>query len=249
MYSSPTGDHWCVAMYPCTDGMSRVGHRCSYLNRLPLFTSRTSPSIRACVWKSIEGKYRAFEGLGHKECSSSSSFAIAKLISRRVTPSCTHSGHMWGYLSPCTEQKSALCGGWEMVSHFNLHVHDLLMWLSIFMLSIGCWIFPCCSSPVCTLCPFFLVDCWASWCWYRGASYIPDSNLLSVIYTNVFCCLILLHLVKCINLIPYVLCFDYCFKNLQLLYSKITKILSWIFFCKFHYFSLYYFEIRCLHMV
>lgn len=94
-----------------------------------------------------------------------------------------------GSLSPRTQQKSASHNEWEMVSHFDLHVYDLLMGLSIFFLYKH-WLFDFHILCFLYLYPlsifsrglfvFVLLI-------YRSALYIPDSNLLSVIYTNVCC--------------------------------------------------------------
>ena len=90
-------------------------------------------------------------------------------------------------LSSRTQRKRASHNGWEMMSHVNLHIYDLLMWLSIFPICV--WLFDfhilcfLCLYPLCIFFPsglsvFILLI-------YRNISYIQERNLLSVIYTNV----------------------------------------------------------------
>lgn len=140
----------------------------------PLPTSSASRSVCAHVWTIPERKYAAIEVLGHKLCTSSILFVIAKLISKWVTPIYIHSGSVREYLSPPTQQKLASYHGWEEVSHFNLHICDLFMWMSIFFfcVSIGHLIFTVCASSFGILCPFFPMDYLSLWYWFIGARHI-----------------------------------------------------------------------------
>lgn len=116
----------------------------------------------AHVQKSIEGKYLAIEVPGHKVCTSSIRPVMAKLISKWDVPICSHSAACESIFSSTYSAKiSASPNGWEMVSHFNLHIYDLLMLSNIFSYTcIGCLISIFRASSVCSLCLFlfFLVD-------------------------------------------------------------------------------------------
>jgi hypothetical protein len=91
------------------------------------------------IWRIIKGKYLTIEVLGHKVCTSSISIIIAKLISKWVAQIYSHSVNVWEYLFLHILSKTTSYNGWEVVSHFNMHTYDLLMWwrfLSMYVLSI-----------------------------------------------------------------------------------------------------------------
>ena len=176
----------------------------------PLPTSSASRSVCAHVWTIPERKYAAIEVLGHKLCTSSILFVIAKLISKWVTPIYIHSGSVREYLSPPTQQKLASYHGWEEVSHFNLHICDLFMWMSIFFFLCKYWPFD--FHSLCLLF-WYPLSIFSNGLFvfmvliYRSASYIPDSILCQLfIQMSVVIWKTLFHLVKFINLILYVSC-------------------------------------------
>lgn len=139
-----------------------ICHHYSWCLQCPLSTNSTSMRVCKHVWKIMEAKHLANEVQGHEVCMSSIVFAIAKLISKWVTPICIHSGHAWEYLflHILSKNQHYIMGG-KMVSHFNLHIYDLLMWLSSFYVSVGCLIFICCTASIGILCPFFFQ--WTIW--------------------------------------------------------------------------------------
>lgn len=110
----------------------------------------------------MEGKYVASEEQGHTVGTSSVVFAVAQLISKWVAPICIHSAMCESiFLHILSKNRHYIMGG-EMVSHFNLHIYDLLMGLCFFYISIGSLIFIHCTASVGILCPFFPVDYLAS---------------------------------------------------------------------------------------
>ena len=113
-------------------------------------------------------------------------------------------------LSSRTQRKLASHNGWEMMSHVNLHIYDLLMWLSIFSyICMAVWLSYSVLSLFVSFAHFFLVDSLSLYCWFIGMFLTFQRGTFCQLFIQmpVGIWKTLFHLVKFINLILYALNF------------------------------------------
>ena len=154
--------------------------------------------------------YPAIEVSGHKVCTSSIWPIIAKLISDETYPLTVTLQLVRASPSSCTQQKPASHNGWEVMSHVNLHIYDLLMWLSIFSyICMAVWLSYSVLSLFVSFAHFFLVDSLSLYCWFIGMFLTFQRGTFCQLFIQmpVGIWKTLFHLVKFISLILYALHF------------------------------------------